>query len=140
MKSAADSVEVTSGGDAMISRILLSATMLIVMAIAMPRVAFAQYNPNVGVGIGGHSDNPNGPTVSPYMNLLNNNNQLNTSPVYQSLVKPLIDQRSAIQRQGNGLQQLQQQVASGAGGGGGRGTGHTTHFMNYSHYYRLGRQ
>ncbi|MBI3839631.1 MAG: hypothetical protein HY288_17050 [Planctomycetia bacterium] len=119
-------------------RIVLFALTLGLMALAAPRLAFAQA---ISTFPQGHSDNPNGPTVSPYLNLLQSNNQLNSVPNYQSLVKPLIDQRNAIQRQGNSLQHLQQQVASGAGGGvGGRGTGHTTHFMNYSHYYpRLAR-
>jgi hypothetical protein len=109
-----------------------------VIAFAAPRLAFAQ-QPGY-MGIGGHSDNPNGPTVSPYMNLLQGNNQLNGVPNYQSLVKPLVDQQNAIQRQGNSLQRLQQQVNSGSGAGsgntGGRsGTGHITHFMNTSHFF-----
>jgi hypothetical protein len=84
----------------------------------------------------GRSDNPNGPTVSPYLNLLQNNNQLNGQPTYQSLVKPLVDQQAAIQRQGNSLQQLQQQVRTQSSGAPSqRATGHTTFFMNYSHYY-----
>ena len=119
-------------------RNILIATTLVVISMAVPRLAHAQLGYQ---GFGGHSDNPNGPTVSPYMNLLQNNNQLNGAPTYQSLVKPLIDQRNAIQRQGSSLQNLQQQVNSGggSGGGGGHGTGHATSFMNYSHYYpRLG--
>jgi hypothetical protein len=107
-----------------------------VIAFAAPRLASAQ---QLGyMGIGGHSDNPNGPTVSPYMNLLQGNNQLNGIPNYQSLVKPLVDQQAAIQRQGNSLQRLQQQVYSGASAGasGARGaTGHISHFMNTSHYF-----
>jgi hypothetical protein len=118
-------------------RILSFASLLVAIAWSAPSLALAQ-TPGY-ISSGGHSDNPNGPTVSPYMNLLQNNNQFNTTPNYQSLVKPLIDQQSAIQRQGNGLQRLQQQVNSGGGaglgGGGGRGTGHTTFFMNFSHYY-----
>ena len=118
------------------SRILFSAAALLVIAFAAPRLASAQQNGYLGIG--GHSDNPNGPTVSPYMNLLQGNNQLNGIPNYQSLVKPLVDQQSAIQRQGNSLQRLQQQVNSGAGAastGGRGGTGHATHFMNLSHYF-----
>ncbi|HEV3138235.1 MAG TPA: hypothetical protein VGZ26_10025 [Pirellulales bacterium] len=115
-------------------RILLFASTLV--AVACSASSFAQ-TPGF-YGMGGHSDNPNGPTVSPYMNLLQNNNQFNQVPNYQSLVKPLLDQQNAIQRQGAGLQRLQQQVSSGgsgAGGGGGRGTGHVTSFMNYSHFF-----
>jgi hypothetical protein len=115
------------------SRFLIVAATLMLAVFAAPGLAFAQgWN-----GFGGHSDNPNGPTVSPYMNLLQNNNQLNSTPAYQSLVKPLVDQRNAIQRQGSGLQRLQQQVQGGGSGSGttGGGTGHSTRFMNYSHFY-----
>lgn len=112
--------------------LLLTAVGIFFMAAAP--AALAQYT---GGFYQGRSDNPNGPTVSPYLNLLNNNNQFSTVTSYQSLVKPLIDQQSAINRQGNSLQQLQQQVNSqrAPGGAGGRATGHTTYFMNYSHFY-----
>jgi hypothetical protein len=119
----------------MVARISLALLGVAVFASVAATSARAQYGGSV---FRGRSDNPNGPTVSPYLNLLQNNNQLNGQPTYQSLVKPLIDQQSAIQRQGNSLQQLQQQVRTqGAGGGGGtqKATGHTTFFMNYSHYY-----
>jgi hypothetical protein len=112
--------------------VLLSAAVG-VLFVAAASSASAQYN---GGFYQGRSDNPNGPTVSPYLNLLNNN-QLSAVTSYQSLVKPLIDQQSAINRQGNSLQQLQQQVNTqrAPGGAGGRATGHATYFMNYSHYY-----
>ena len=117
----------------MISR----AVLFVVAALALltaPGSAFGQYNGGLYTG---RSDNPNGPTVSPYLNLLNNNNQLNGMPTYQSLVRPLLDQQSAIQRQGNSLQRLQQQVNTpgGGGSGAGRSTGHSTSFMYYSHFY-----
>jgi hypothetical protein len=81
----------------------------------------------------GRADNPNGPTVSPYLNLLQNNAN---SPVtnYQSLVKPLINQGNAIQRQGRSLAGLQQQVYSGAMRGTGI-SGQRSYFMNFSHFY-----
>ncbi len=112
-------------------RTLLLIGMLAVVALAVPRSAVAQ-------AYSGRSDNPNGPTVSPYLNLLQNNP---LSPVtnYQSLVKPLINQGNAIQRQGNSLSRLQQQMYSGAAGGG-MGTGHRSFFMNYSHYYPMAGQ
>ncbi len=117
----------------MISRAVLFAVAAFAL-LATPSSAFAQ-----GGGLyTGRSDNPNGPTVSPYLNLLNNNNQLNGLPTYQSLVRPLVDQRDAIQRQGNSLQNLKQQVNTQGGGGGsgaGRSTGHSTSFMYYSHFY-----
>ena len=112
---------------------LLIAT-LGVLAFAWPQSAFAQgmYK--------GRSDNPNGPTVSPYLNLLQNNNQFSPVTNYQSLVKPLIDQGSAIQRQGRSLAGLQQQVNAGAGGAGGPGTGRQSFFMYYSHFYPSARR
>jgi hypothetical protein len=108
----------------------LLAGVVVFAALAAPRLAMAQYT-------WGHSDNPNGPTVSPYLNLLQGNNQFTTVPTYQSLVKPMIDQQNAIQQQGSSLQRLQGQVNSQsvAGPTGRTGTGHVTHFMNYSHFY-----
>jgi hypothetical protein len=100
--------------------VLLAASAVI--ALVLPRVAMAQYP------VGGHSDNPNGPTVSPYLNLLNINSQGFSS--YQTMVKPIVDQQNALQRQGSAIQRLQNQA-----GGGGRATGHATYFMNYSHFY-----
>jgi hypothetical protein len=80
----------------------------------------------------GTSGNVNGPTVSPYLNLLQNNNADITN--YQSLVRPLINQNSALQRQGGAIQQLQQQQR-GYGNVGSGGTGIHSYFMFYSHYY-----
>jgi hypothetical protein len=89
----------------------------------------------------GRGDNPVGPTVSPYLNLLQSTQFGVTN--YQSLVRPLIDQGNAINRQGNSLNRIQQQINSPSAGGSGyggapnsRGTGHTTFFMNYSHFYQ----
>src|SRR4051812_42151898 len=103
------------------------AAFLLGLAVFAPGVAFGQGGYNVPRG---HSDNPNGPTVSPYLNLLQSNSQGLSN--YQTLVKPMIDQQNAIQRQGNSIQRLQQQVSPGSGPGGARGTGHTTRFQNYS--------
>lgn len=118
----------------MVARISLALLSFAIYASVTATLAHAQ---TYGGGFyQGRSDNPNGPTVSPYLNLLQNNNQLNGQPTYQSLVKPLVDQQSAIQRQGNSLQQLQQQVRTQSGAPlSQRATGHTTFFMNYSHYY-----
>ncbi len=113
----------------------LLATVVVLAALAAPRLAMAQVTAPFGQG---HADNPNGPTVSPYLNLLQGNSQLNMVPTYQSLVKPMIDQQSAIQQQGNSLQRLQRQVNSQSisGPAARGGTGHATHFMNYSHFYQ----
>ena len=97
-----------------------------------PQTAMAQIR---GGRYMGSSDNPVGPTVSPYLNLLQGGNSNITN--YQSLVRPLINQGRAIDRQGSSLRGLQRQVSQQAYGAsrGGRGTGHITYFMNYSYYY-----
>jgi hypothetical protein len=86
-----------------------------------------------GFGGGGSTRNPNGPTVSPYLNLLSNNNPDITN--YQSLVKPLVNQNDALRRQGGAIQQLQSQQGQM---GGGSGTGVHSYFMHYSHYFPAG--
>lgn len=102
--------------------------------LAATALSLATSNPALAQGLyRGSSDNPNGPTVSPYLNLLNNGTNPFSTTNYQSLVKPLVDQRGAIQRQGGALQRLENSVYSGAPSGG--GTGHATFFMNYSHFY-----
>jgi hypothetical protein len=111
------------------SRALLIVAAAGLLSLAMSRSALAQ-----GYYMGSN-DNPNGPTVSPYLNLLQNNplNPL-TPTVYQSLVRPLVNQQNALQRQGGAIRQLQQQSLAGPTGIG-RGTGHAAYFMNYSHFY-----
>jgi hypothetical protein len=117
---------------------MISRAVLFAAAVAVLVAASASASAQGVAGLyTGRSDNPNGPTVSPYLNLLQNNNQLNGIPNYQSLVRPLLDQQNAIQRQGSSLQRLQQQVntQAGAGAGGQRATGHQTYFMHFSHFY-----
>ena len=112
------------------SRTILLAVAVASICLAAPGPALAQFSP-LSLGT---RDNLNGPTVSPYLNLLQVNSQ-GLIP-YQNLVTPQINQQNALNRQAGAIQQLQQQVnASGTVGSGGRGTGHTTFFMNYSHYY-----
>lgn len=111
----------------MIRRVLFSLVVVLLLAAGSQR-AEAQGNYR------GSSDNPVGPTVSPYLNLLQNDQFGVTN--YQSLVKPLVQQGNAINRQGNELRNIQQQISTPRGGGySGSGTGHATFFMNYSHYY-----
>ncbi len=114
-------------------RNVLLAVAIACAALVAPRAALAQAGSSMYFG--GHSDNPNGPTVSPYLNLLQSNSQgLNTN--YQTLIKPMQDQQNALQRQGSAVQQLQQQVNSPrSSGSSGRVTGHQTFFMNFGHYY-----
>lgn len=120
-------------------RNVLMAIAITCAALAVPRAAIAQLGTNMG-GVGGHSDNPNGPTVSPYLNLLQSNSQgLNTN--YQTLIRPMQDQQNAIQRQGTAVQQLQQQMNSPrSSASGARMTGHQTFFMNFGHYYPTRRR
>lgn len=106
--------------------------------------AAAQY------GYGLPSDNPNGPTVSPYLNLLRNQNS--GLPNYQTLVRPFIDYPAAINQNAAQINQLQQQALRTApptttsrrsmfDTTGGlynqqlRGTGHPVRYQFYSHYY-----
>jgi hypothetical protein len=110
---------------------ILPAIIAAALLLTAPGRALAQA---AGYRSGGSSGNLNGPTVSPYLNLLQTNNQ--GFVPYQSLVQPQIEQANALNRQAGAIQQLQQQVnASGTVGSGGRGTGHATFFMNYSHFY-----
>lgn len=81
------------------------------------------------------------PPVSPYVNLGVNANGLSN---YQTLVRPLVEEREAIERQGAALDRLNQRMrGAGATGdwrdleeaaqGARRQTG--VRFMHYSHYY-----
>ncbi len=116
-------------------------TFLVITACAMTLVlsaarrADAQYFGSP-IARGGTSGSINGPTVSPYLNLL----QMNTQGIipYQNLVQPQIEQNNALRQQASAINQLQQQVSSPSSSGGGRGsrsTGHSTLFMNYGHYF-----
>lgn len=115
----------------MTPRILCFALALTSVLLIAPQTARAQ---NFGGQYMGSSDNPVGPTVSPYLNLTQSNPTVTN---YQSLVRPLIDQGNSIRRQGNSISSLQRQAYGG--GGGSRGTGHATYYMNYGHYYPSAR-
>ena len=95
-------------------------------ALVMSQTAMAQNRFGSGYSAG-----VNGPTVSPYLNLL----QVNSQGIipYQELVRPQIDTQNALKSQAGAIQNLQQ----GAARGGSRSTGHSTAFMNYSHYYNI---
>jgi hypothetical protein len=82
------------------------------------------------------------PTVSPYLNLLLPSAQRTGIPLYQSVVRPQLEQRRANTQQRVAIGQLQQQFTGLRAQAGGqqtatgiRSTGHTTRFMNFSHYY-----
>ena len=107
-------------------------------------VAMSLFAGQASAQISQYSNIYNRPTVSPYLNLLQGN-RFGVSN-YQTLVRPLIEQREAAQMNQANIQQLQQQFQSGqaaamrrgGGGGGARSTGHPTRFQNYLHYYTLG--
>jgi len=82
------------------------------------------------------------PTVSPYLNLLLPSGQRSGIPLYQSVVRPQLEQRRANTQQRAAIGQLQQQFTGLRTQTGGqqaatgiRTTGHATRFMNFSHYY-----
>ena len=100
----------------------------------------AQYGGGIYRG-GVNPYNPK-PTVSPYLNLLQNNQNL---PQYQTLVRPFLEQQSINDINQRDSQLMRRQIntlqgrSAGAGAGSGpmRSTGHPTRFMNYSHYYNM---
>jgi hypothetical protein len=81
------------------------------------------------------------PAVSPYLNLGVNQNGLSN---YQTLVKPMIDEREALSRQAINIQKLQQQIKQTQDankrvdrkrGDGSSSAQPTARFMHYSHYF-----
>jgi len=86
------------------------------------------------------------PSVSPYMNLINNNTGAATN--YQSLVRPQIDQQNLNAQNASAIKNLQRSQASSSKGSKStaegniklRATGHAASRENYSHFYPgLGR-
>ena len=75
------------------------------------------------------------PTVSPYLNLVTADalGQAGIGGGYQTLVRPFVDQRRAINANAAAVSQLQGQMSRGGGTGAPVGT--SGRFMNYSHYY-----
>lgn len=80
------------------------------------------------------------PTMSPYMNLVNNN--VGTATNYQSLVRPQLDQNNFNNQSASAIKNLQRQVStpqssksSSEGNLKLRKTGHAAVRGNYSHYY-----
>jgi hypothetical protein len=86
------------------------------------------------------------PTVSPYLNLLNNRGNTGL-PAYQTLVQPILQQQQDSQQQQSQISRLahnQKASSLAATGLGGqargisneiRGTGHPTSFLTYGSYY-----
>jgi hypothetical protein len=87
------------------------------------------------------------PSVSPYMNLVNNSNA-GASTNYQSLVRPQLDQQNFNSHSASAIKNLQRSVDSPARSKAGtdgsnaklRSTGHAASRQHYSHFYpTLGR-
>lgn len=81
-------------------------------------------------------------TVSPYVNLTNGNGLSN----YQTLVRPLIEEREELNRQWAALDDLNRKVrgvpvsaSRGRGNANGRGAA-GVRYMHYSHYFGTDRQ
>jgi hypothetical protein len=78
------------------------------------------------------------PTVSPYLNLLTSDafGNIGIGGGYQTLVRPMVDGRKAINANSAAISQLQAGGYSGRGGGAvGGAVGAIGKFRNYSHYY-----
>jgi hypothetical protein len=82
---------------------------------------------------GGSAHGIGSPTVSPYLNLLAADafGNVGIGGGYQTLVKPLVDGRKAINANSAAISRL----ASGGGAGAARAAPGGNHFMNYSHFY-----
>ena len=106
---------------------------LVLLAVAFPGTALAQVN-------GGSRYVPARPTVSPYINLVDNTSGLSN---YQTLVRPLIEEREELNRQWTELERINQQMNGMAGAvrrpeSGPMGTGKRStavRYMHYSHYF-----
>lgn len=85
------------------------------------------------------------PTVSPYLNLLQGGGGALNLPQYQTLVRPFLEQQAINDRNAFNSQTMRQQINSLQTQvnrnqfAPGRATGHPTRYMNYSHFYSLGR-
>ena len=72
--------------------------------------------------------------VSPYLNLLQSTNQFGVNTAYQTILKPLADNRRTGAANTAGIQRLQSQLNSG-GASRRRASNFSGHYMNYSHFY-----
>lgn len=83
------------------------------------------------------------PTVSPYVNLSYNNDGVSN---YQTLIRPLIEERAELNRQWTALERLNQELRGSPPGArkepvirGVDGRPAKVRFMHYSHYFGNGR-
>lgn len=122
----------------MIHRILILFASLVTVGFCAS-AAEAQVNPNRFM----RNFLTNRPTVSPYLNLVDRPG-VNSSgaATFQTLVRPLVEQRDMAEFQQMEIQQLQRRIDADARSraqqyqqGGVRPTGHPTRFMNFSHFF-----
>lgn len=109
-------------------------SILLLVPFAVPTRAHAQGR----VSINPRLNTIRRPTVSPYLELLNN--QQFGLPSYQTRVRPRLEQRQVNRQQQAQIQRLRSDVARQgtalrAGTDTLRVTGHQSFFMNYSHFF-----
>ena len=116
--------------------LVVAASVAVWSACELPASAQVSRNPAASIF---RRHTTGSPSVSPYLNLLNNNSSGTATP-YQSLVRPQLEQQKVNQQQSRSIQSIQsnlhaQQRANAGAAGIERGTGHQALFMNYLHYY-----
>jgi hypothetical protein len=121
----------------MLKTVAVGTISCIALALVCSSPALAQNYGGYTPGPGPYNPNPySSPAVSPYINLgVNPTTGLSN---YQSLVRPLIDERETMLQQTATLQQLQRQMRQGQSGPASKEPGArptATHFMHYSHYF-----
>ncbi len=117
----------------------LTSVIALSLVVLVAGSAQAQYKSKPRPFDGGGSKRP---SVSPYMNLLNNNIANNIATNYQSLVRPQLEQQnfnakssSAIRSLQRGAGSAQRNLSSSEGNQKMRRTGHHAERDSYSHYY-----
>lgn len=124
----------------MSNRICLAGLFAFVMLATIPAATRAQNPTYTRAQVAKYSAFEGRTTVSPYLNLTGNTNLAS----YQTLVRPIIDEREELNRQWARLDQLNQKLGGAPGDVGpggqnrnptrGRGTS-AVRFMHYSHYF-----
>ena len=114
----------------------------LLVALVMTQVASAQFPTYRPPSTSPLNNAINRPTVSPYLNLLQRSG--NGMPTYQTLVRPMVEQRQQAARNAAQIQQLQQDLSANSRAGQVRstgesqqvrGTGHVSGFMNHMHFF-----
>ncbi len=107
---------------------------LIIAAGITSALVFGLCSTSSAAGARPFDDTSRRPSVSPYLNLLNNQNPNVTN--YQSLVRPMVNQNRFNAQQRSAINNLQSAPSSSPQGAENiRSTGHQSAFGNYSHYY-----